>query len=68
MNFINGVIEEINGTVFFTNEVLNLEIPQGISKNCSNRDISGKSLILGIRPETLHDELIYTDTFPNSKL
>lgn len=43
-----------------------LEVPQGCAKVLNDKGYQGKKLIFGIRPEDLHTENAFLDTFPNA--
>src|SRR5699024_7791846 len=43
-----------------------LEVPHGCVKVLNDKGYQGKKLIFGIRPEDLHTENSFLDTFPNA--
>ena len=43
-----------------------LEVPQGCAKVLNDKGYQDKKLIFGIRPEDLHTENAFLDTFPNA--
>lgn len=59
MNFIRG---EIQGNYFVTGDE-KLEIPEGRLKRVIAKGYENHEVILGIRPENLHDEMIYLQSF-----
>ncbi|OZM56347.1 sugar ABC transporter ATP-binding protein [Lottiidibacillus patelloidae] len=63
MNFIEGKLE--NGT-FIINENAKLTIPEGKMKKL--KDYVGKKVVLGVRPEDIHDELVFIESSPGSTL
>ncbi|WP_018924762.1 ABC transporter ATP-binding protein [Salsuginibacillus kocurii] len=64
MNFLNGKLE--NNT--FTMGELSLKIPDGKMKVLTSQGYkTGDELILGIRPEDIHDEAVFLETMPEAK-
>ena len=66
MNFINGTLSEEGGSVVFKSSGLNLAIPEGKAKVIRDKGYIGKEVILGVRPEDIHQEPIFLDASPNS--
>ncbi|KUO95444.1 ABC transporter ATP-binding protein [Ferroacidibacillus organovorans] len=64
MNFINGRVEEQNGKLLFVATGLSLEIPEGRHEAVRAAGAVGKEMVLGIRPEHIHDEPVYMETYP----
>lgn len=64
MNFITGGIE---GNTFVTGDV-KIKIPEGKLKALDENGYIGKEVILGIRPEDIHDEPLFIDSSPDTKL
>ncbi|HIZ52527.1 MAG TPA: TOBE domain-containing protein, partial [Candidatus Enterococcus avicola] len=64
MNFFNVIFEGNK----ITDEDSNFElaVPQGCVKVLNDKGYQGKKLIFGIRPEDLHTENAFLDTFPNA--
>lgn len=62
MNFFEAKIEE--GYVVLGD--LKLEIPEGKMKVLREQGYVGKDVIFGIRPEDIHDEQIFIESFPNA--
>lgn len=61
MNFLNGTLVDQAGALHFKNDFVNVEIPQGKAKILRDRGYTGKEIVLGIRPEDLHDEPIFLE-------
>jgi len=64
MNFIVGSVE---GDQFVTGDV-SLKIPEGKLKALQDKGYVGKEVILGIRPEDIHDEPVAIDASPETKV
>jgi len=64
MNFFNVIFEGNKITDEDSN--FELEVPQGCVKVLNDKGYQGKKLIFGIRPEDLHTENSFLDTFPNA--
>lgn len=58
MNFINGTIEEGN----FKVGKITLAIPKGRMDVLRDQGYIGKNIILGIRPEDIHDEPVFIES------
>ncbi|OEG00115.1 glycerol-3-phosphate ABC transporter ATP-binding protein [Vulcanibacillus modesticaldus] len=67
MNFISGKLVSKNGYLSFVTEGLTIEIPEGKAKSIREKGYEDKEVILGIRPEDIHDELIFLESSPNSQ-
>jgi multiple sugar transport system ATP-binding protein len=63
MNFMEGKLE--NGS-FIINDNAKLAIPEGKMKQL--KDYVGKRVVLGVRPEDIHDELVFIESSPGSTL
>jgi multiple sugar transport system ATP-binding protein len=66
MNFINGFLEAKGEDVFFKFEDKSLKLPADKANNPAIKDYIGKEVILGIRPECIHDEPVHLSTFRDS--
>ncbi|AQQ52342.1 ABC transporter ATP-binding protein [Planococcus lenghuensis] len=64
MNFFDGKIE---GNRFVMGDVSVL-IPEGKLRTLRDQDYDGKDIILGIRPEDIHDEPLFIDTTPDTTI
>ncbi|UOE95463.1 sn-glycerol-3-phosphate ABC transporter ATP-binding protein UgpC [Alkalihalobacillus sp. LMS39] len=64
MNFLTGTIE--GDTFKISNR--NIKIPEGKIKILREQGFVGKEIILGIRPEDIHDELVFIESSPDTKL
>lgn len=64
MNFFTGKIEEGKFTVNHSS----VAIPEGKMKVLRDKGYVGKEIILGVRPEDLHDEPVFIDSARNSTI
>ncbi|MFD2208407.1 ABC transporter ATP-binding protein [Virgibacillus halophilus] len=64
MNFLSGKLE--NGC--FVMEDVKVKIPEGKLKVLREQDYENKEIILGIRPEDIHDEPVFIDSTPDTKI
>ncbi|MDD2268405.1 MAG: sn-glycerol-3-phosphate ABC transporter ATP-binding protein UgpC [Eubacteriales bacterium] len=68
MNFITGKLVKKGADVFFSFDENLLKLP---AEKAANEDLQayiGKEVIVGIRPELIHDEPLYLSQFPESTL
>jgi multiple sugar transport system ATP-binding protein len=66
MNFIRGTLSEKNGGTVFSATGLELSIPGGKAQVLKDQGYSGKEVILGVRPEDIHEEPVFLEASPNS--
>ena len=66
MNFIRANIEKKGEDLFFVFGQNRLKLPQEKAENPALKDYIGKDVILGVRPECLHDEDRYIESMPDS--
>ncbi len=66
MNFINGNLTEEGGNVVFKANGINVAIPEGRAKTLREKGYVNKEVILGIRPEDIHEEPVFLEASPNS--
>ncbi|MFZ3577329.1 ABC transporter ATP-binding protein [Virgibacillus sp. DJP39] len=64
MNFLNGTLDDGH----FVMEDLKVKIPEGKMKMLRDQNFVGKELILGIRPEDIHDEPLFIESTPETKI
>ena len=62
---MNGNIIEEGSSIYFKSENLKVEIPQGKASVLKDY-VNGKEVILGIRPEDIHEEPVFLEGSPNS--
>ncbi|MFB4162798.1 ABC transporter ATP-binding protein [Alteribacillus sp. JSM 102045] len=64
MNFIEGTLD---GNQFKIGDV-SITVPEGKMKVLRDRGYGNKEIILGVRPEDIHDEPLFLESSPESKL
>ncbi|WP_047986130.1 ABC transporter ATP-binding protein [Ornithinibacillus californiensis] len=64
MNFFTGVIKDSD---FIMGDV-KIRIPEGKLKLLKEKGYGDKEVILGIRPEDIHDELVFIESTPDTKI
>jgi multiple sugar transport system ATP-binding protein len=64
MNFLNGKVEDGR---FVTGEV-SVAIPEGKMKVLRDQGYVGKEIILGVRPEDIHDEPVFIEASQGTKI
>jgi len=74
MNFFNGTLKE-DGFYIQPDELsqektkpVKIEVPEGKMKVLREQDYIGKDVVLGIRPENIHDEPVFVDANPGSTI
>ena len=63
MNFLYGKIDPKG---FFVGEGIKVEVPKGKIEMLDKKGYKGKEIIMGIRPEDIHDDKNILQTYPNS--
>ncbi|MDK2878797.1 MAG: multiple sugar transport system ATP-binding protein [Thermoanaerobacteraceae bacterium] len=63
MNFMEGVLTAEGDNLFINFDHTKLSIPDGVKKKIDPTFI-GKQVVMGIRPEDIHDEPAFLDYFP----
>lgn len=66
MNFIDGTLAEVKGSVHFQTENMDVELPEGRAQIIRSKGYIGKNVIMGIRPEDIHDEPVFLEASPNT--
>jgi multiple sugar transport system ATP-binding protein len=64
MNFIKGTLQD--GKLVVGN--ISIGVPEGKMKVLRDQGYVGKEVILGIRPEDIHDEPLFIEASPNTKI
>ncbi|MBO5262531.1 MAG: TOBE domain-containing protein, partial [Clostridia bacterium] len=66
MNFINAVLEKKDGKAYVSFEGHSLSIPDEKANDPALADYYGKDVVIGIRPECIHDEEIFMQKFSDN--
>jgi len=66
MNMLEGQLVEEGGSVRFRATGVNVEVPQGKASALRSKGYVGKEVILGVRPEDIHDEPVFIEASGNS--
>ena len=66
MNFINGALEKKGEDVYFNFEGHAIKLPAEKANNPALKDYIGQEVVMGIRPECIHDEPVHISTFADS--
>ncbi|MCL6458243.1 MAG: sn-glycerol-3-phosphate ABC transporter ATP-binding protein UgpC [Gorillibacterium sp.] len=66
MNFLSGKMIEESGSLHFKAQGVDLEMPEGKAKILRAKGYINKEMILGVRPEDLHDEPVFLEGSPKS--
>jgi multiple sugar transport system ATP-binding protein len=68
MNFLRGELAEESGFIFFRAPEMSIKLPEGRYRSLRNAGVVGKSVVLGIRPEDLHNDEVFLTTYPDATL
>ena len=66
MNFINVMVEKRGEDVFLKFGENTIKLPEGKAKKLEGTDYIGKEVVMGIRPESMHDEAVFLESMPDS--
>jgi multiple sugar transport system ATP-binding protein len=66
MNLINAVLTQRGADLHLVFGKNDIKIPEGKAKKLEGTDYVGKEVIVGIRPENLHDEAMYLESMQDS--
>lgn len=66
MNFINAKVEKRGGEIHLLFGKDDVKLPEGKARKLEGSDYVGKEVIMGIRPESVHDEQVYLESMPDS--
>lgn len=66
MNLMDAKVSKQGKDYYLTNGNLSFAVPAGKVKAGALESYVGKTVTLGIRPEDIHVEKIYTDTYPDA--
>ncbi|MBR6523110.1 MAG: sn-glycerol-3-phosphate ABC transporter ATP-binding protein UgpC [Clostridia bacterium] len=68
MNFVNAALEKKQDGYYISFGGASLKLPEGKSKILEEKGIETKDVVFGIRPENVHDEPVYLETYKDSTL
>jgi len=66
MNFVPAVVVELDGQIYLEFGETKVSLNEAKSKALRDHGYIGKKVMMGIRPENLHDKAHSTKSFPNS--
>ncbi len=66
MNFITGTLEKKGEDVYFNFENNSIKLPAEKANNPALKDYIGQEVVMGIRPECIHDEPVHVATLTDS--
>ncbi|WP_174616195.1 ABC transporter ATP-binding protein [Virgibacillus ihumii] len=64
MNFLSGMLKD----GYFMMEDTKVKVPEGKMKVLREQNYLDKEVVLGIRPEDIHDEPVFIDSTPDTKI
>ncbi|ASK60890.1 sugar ABC transporter ATP-binding protein [Virgibacillus phasianinus] len=64
MNFLNGTLTDSH----FVMDEVKIKVPEGKMKTLREQGFVDKEIILGIRPEDIHDEPLFIESTPETKI
>ena len=64
MNFINAVLKKENNKFYLEFGKHKIQLPEGKTKNLDDVYVN-KEVVIGIRPENVHDEAVYVESMSN---
>lgn len=64
MNFVNVKVEKRGNDVHLVFGENSVKLPEGKAKKLAGTDYIGKDLVMGIRPEEIHDEDVFLESMP----
>ncbi|EFM09581.1 ABC transporter related protein [Paenibacillus curdlanolyticus YK9] len=66
MNFISGTLSEQGGELRFKTTGVDVVVPEGKAKTLRDKGYVGKEVIIGVRPEDLHEEPVFLEASSNT--
>ena len=66
MNFVDCVAVEKQGSIYLELDGYAIKLPQGVASKVKEKGCIGKEIVLGIRPEDLHDEESFISMNPEA--
>lgn len=68
MNFIDVVAEQRDDAVYLKNSAINVKLPEPKASAIKEKGYIGKTVIMGIRPENIHDEISFISMSDKSSI
>lgn len=62
MNLITSLLEKRNNDLYLVFGENSIKLPEGKAKKLEGTDYVGKEIIMGIRPENIHDEAVFVES------
>jgi len=66
MNFINVTVDKRSDGTHLKFGEHDIKLPEGKAKKLEGTDYIGKEVVMGIRPESMHDEDVFLESMPDS--
>ncbi len=66
MNFINVTVEKRDNGIYLVNDNLCIKLPEGKAGKAELAEYIGKEVVMGIRPENIHEDEAYVASMPDS--
>ncbi|MFC4098373.1 ABC transporter ATP-binding protein [Paenibacillus xanthanilyticus] len=66
MNFITGTLTEQGGATRFKSNGVDVVVPEGKAQLLREKGYIGKEIIVGVRPEDIHEEPVFLEASPNT--
>ena len=66
MNFVDATCKVVGDKVYLVAGPSEIELPPAKAKKLIDGGYEGKTVVLGIRPEDVHDEQMFIETSPNT--
>ncbi|QQE79461.1 ABC transporter ATP-binding protein [Alicyclobacillus sp. SO9] len=68
MNFFNGELVEEGGKVYFRAPEVSILLPEGRYQSLKSAGVMNKKVVLGVRPEDMHDDETTRDAYPEATM
>ena len=66
MNFVTAKVDKRNDGIYLVFGSSAIKLPEGKAKKLEGTEYIGKEVVMGIRPENVHDEEAYLSSMPES--
>ncbi len=66
MNFLRGEVSQESSQLYFRTAGLSILLPSGRFNVLRDQGLIGSNVILGVRPEDLHNEEVFSTTYPEA--